>query len=216
MDFIDTLEDYHLIHKIDTYVVERVCRDYNEVIEEGHMLAPASVNFSSLDFELCDIFSMVEKTRKKYNVPINMLDLEITETVLKDNPQHIKEECEKMRNIGYQIWLDDFGSGFSSLNNLVEYDFDVLKLDLVFLKNFCINPKTATLISCIVEGAKELGVKTLCEGVETEEQYEFLKKIGCEKAQGFYFGKPMPVNELLAYIREKDMKTEFTGEEMNN
>ena len=216
VDFIDTLEDYHLIHKIDTYVVERVCRDYNEVIEEGHMLAPASVNFSSLDFELCDIFSMVEKTRKKYNVPINMLDLEITETVLKDNPQHIKEECEKMRNIGYQIWLDDFGSGFSSLNNLVEYDFDVLKLDLVFLKNFCINPKTATLISCIVEGAKELGVKTLCEGVETEEQYEFLKKIGCEKAQGFYFGKPMPVNELLAYIREKDMKTEFTGEEMNN
>ena len=207
-DFIDTLENYHLIHKIDTYVVERVCKDYNRVIENGDAIVPASINFSSLDFELCDIFGIVESTRKKYNVPINMLDLEITESVLKDNPGHIKDECDKMRKLGYQVWLDDFGSGYSSLNNLVEYDFDVVKLDMVFLRSYDTNQRTALLMNYIIDGARALGVMPLCEGVETEEHFKFLQEIGCEKAQGFYFGKPMPMDETKAFTKAKGMEWE--------
>ena len=210
-DFIETLEQFHLIHKIDAYVVEQVCRDYHRVIENGDVIVPASINFSRLDFELCDIFGLVEKTRERYNVPRNMLDLEITESVLNDNFGHIKEECDKMRKLGYQIWLDDFGSGYSSLNTLTEYDFDVLKMDMVFLRSYDHNPKAGTLMTYIVEGARSLGLLPLCEGVETEEHYEFLKKIGCEKAQGFYFGKPMPMDETKAFTSGKGMKWETQG-----
>ena len=204
-DFIETLETYHLIHKVDQYVVEQVCRDYNHIIECKDPVVPASINFSRLDFELCDIFGFVEETRKKYNVPRNMLDLEITESVLNDNVGYVKEACDRMRALGYQVWLDDFGSGYSSLNSLVEYNFDVLKMDMVFLRSFDNNPKTAMLMNYIVEGTKGMGLVSLCEGVETEAHYEFLKKIGCDKAQGYYFGKPMPYEETKADSKKKGL-----------
>ena len=207
-DFIETLEQYHIIHKLDMYVVERVCMDYNKVIENKDPIVPASINFSRLDFELCDIFGYVDNIRQRYNVPINMLDLEITESVLNDNIGHIKSECEKMRNKGYKIWLDDFGSGYSSLNTLAEYSFDVLKLDLVFLRSFNHNPKTGTIMTYIMEGARGMGLEPLCEGVETEEHFEFLKKIGCERAQGYYFGKAMPMEETKAFTKAKGMTWE--------
>ncbi|MCR5686133.1 MAG: GGDEF and EAL domain-containing protein [Lachnospiraceae bacterium] len=207
-DFIETLEQFHLIHKIDTYVTEQVCRDYRKAIEQGLPIVPASLNFSRMDFELCDISSIVEEIRKKYDVPRNMLDLEITESSMNENFGHIKDECRKMRELGYQIWLDDFGSGYSSLNTLTEYSFDVLKLDMVFLRSFDHNPKTAKLMTYIIEGAKGMGLMPLCEGVETEAHYEFLKKAGCEKAQGYYFGKPMPMDETRAHALAKGMTWE--------
>ena len=113
-----------------------------------------------------------------------------------------------MRSLGYQVWLDDFGSGYSSLNNLVEYEFDVLKLDMVFLRSYDKYPKAADLMTYIIEGARGMGLLPLCEGVETEEHYEFLKKIGCEKAQGYYFGKPMPMEETKAFTKSKGMEWE--------
>ncbi len=211
-EFIETLETFHLIHKVDMYVVEQVCKDYNEIIEKGDVIVPASINFSRMDFELCDIFDIVESIRERYNIPRNMLDLEITESVFKEDFGHIKNECDKMRDLGYQIWLDDFGSGYSSLNNLVEYDFDVIKLDMVFLRSFEKNPKTSLLMSHIVEGTRSMGLVSLTEGVETEGQYEFLKQIGCDKAQGYYFGKPMPMEETKAFTMAKGM----TWETYNN
>lgn len=207
-DFIETLEQFHLIHKIDAYVIERVCKDYNRIIENGDPIVPASVNISRLDFELCDICSLIEETRKKYNVPREILDIEITESALNDNIGRIKSECLKMRELGYQIWLDDFGSGYSSLNSLTEYSLDVLKLDMVFLRSYDHNSKTGILMNYIVDGARGMGLAPLCEGVETEEHYEFLKKIGCEKAQGFFFGKPLPMEETQQMAIRKGMKWE--------
>ncbi|MBR3525656.1 MAG: EAL domain-containing protein [Lachnospiraceae bacterium] len=214
-DFIETLEHFHLIHKLDSYVVERVCKDYGRVIESGDPIVPASINFSRLDFELCDIFDVVEKMREKYNIPRNMLDLEITESALNDNLGHIKAECERMRKLGYQVWIDDFGSGYSSLNTIAEYSFDVLKLDMVFLRNYDHNPKIAPLMSYIIKGARGMGLQPLCEGVETEEHYRFLKEAGCEKAQGYYFGKPMPMDETKAFTMAKGMTWEVCGEGRN-
>ena len=207
-DFIETLEQFHLIHKIDAYVIERVCKDYNKIIKSGDPIVPASVNISRLDFELCDICGLIEETRKKYNVPREMLDIEITESALNDNIGRIKSECLKMRELGYQIWLDDFGSGYSSLNSLTEYSLDVLKLDMVFLRSYDHNSKTGILMNYIVDGARGMGLAPLCEGVETEEHYEFLKRIGCEKAQGFFFGKPLPMEETQQMAFKKGMKWE--------
>ena len=207
-DFIETLEQFHLIHKIDKYVVERVCRDYRNIVENNDPRVPASINISRLDFELCDIFDYIERIRESYDVPRNMIDIEITESALNENFGHIRSECQKMRELGYQIWLDDFGSGYSSLNTLAEYSFDVLKLDLVFLRNYDHNPKTAVLMDYIIDGVKGMGLTPLCEGVETEEHYDFLKEIGCEKAQGYFFGKPMPYEETKAALQAKGMKWE--------
>ncbi len=97
------------------------------------------------------------------------------------------------------MWLDDFGAGYSSLNVLKDYSFDVLKIDMAFLRNFDSNVKSKTLINSIVQMAELMGMRTLVEGVETEEQAEYLTSIGCEKLQGFYFGKPKPLSE---YVQE--------------
>ena len=207
-DFVETLEQFHLIHMLDQHVIKRVCKDYKELADAGEPLVPISINISRLDFELCHIFGIVEQTCAEYGVPREMLDLEITESALNENVEYIKSECNRMISLGYHIWLDDFGSGYSSLNTMVEYKFDVLKLDLIFLRNLEKYPKTSTLMTFIVEGAKGLGLSPLCEGVETKEQYEFLKKIGCERAQGFYFGKAMPMKETRAFTAEKGMKWE--------
>ncbi|MBR3532593.1 MAG: GGDEF and EAL domain-containing protein [Clostridiales bacterium] len=207
-DFIETLEQFHLIHLIDMFVVRQVCSDYQRLNEVGEPVVPVSVNISRLDFELCDIFGFIYDTCKETGVPANMLDIEITESALNDNIGYIKSECKRMSDLGYQIWLDDFGSGYSSLNTLTEYSFDVLKLDLVFMRNLKNNPKTGTLMNFIVKGATSMGLSTLCEGVESDEQLKFLKKIGCNRAQGYLFGKPMPMDESRAHTSEKGMAWE--------
>ncbi|MCR5098666.1 MAG: GGDEF and EAL domain-containing protein [Lachnospiraceae bacterium] len=207
-DFIETLEEFHLIHLVDSYVIKVMCRDYNRLLKEGAAMVPASINISRLDFELCDIFGILEETRREYDVPREMIDIEITESALNDNVGHIKSECDKMRQLGYKIWLDDFGSGYSSLNLLAEYSFDVLKLDMIFLRSFNDNPKTGRLMEYIIKGAKGMGLSPLCEGVETEEQYEFLKQTECDRAQGYYFGKAMPLDEIRFYTKGRGMKWE--------
>ena len=207
-DFIETLEQFHLIHLVDKYVIRRVCKDYVMLKEAGKPVVPVSINISRLDFELCDIFGKVEETRAEYDVPRNMIDLEITESALNDNVGFIKSECDKMRKLGYHIWLDDFGSGYSSLNTIVEYPFDVMKLDLVFLRSLDKNPKTKKLMGYIISGARGMGLSPLCEGVETETHFEILKELGCERAQGYFFGKPMPLEEALENISRKGLSWE--------
>lgn len=207
-DFIETLEQFHLIHLVDTYVIRKVCADYRALKEVGEDIVPVSINISRLDFELCDIFGIVEENRAAYDMPRTMLDLEITESALNDNVGYIKSECDAMRKLGYRVWLDDFGSGYSSLNTLAEYSFDVLKLDLIFLRNYDHNPKTGKLMAYIINGSRGMGLEPLCEGVESETHYNFLKEVNCERAQGYYFGKPMPLEESRAYTRGKGMKWE--------
>ena len=204
-DFIETLENFHLIHQVDICIIRKVCEDYKKLKEAGEPLVPVSINLSRLDFELCDIFDVIEKTREEFGVPREMLDLEVTESALNDNSDLIKAETQRFHDTGYHVWIDDFGSGYSSLNILTEYTFDVLKLDLVFLRSYDHNPRTGDLLAYIISGARGMGIEPLTEGAETKEHYEFLKKIGCERAQGYYFGKPQPMEETRKLAREKGM-----------
>lgn len=209
-DFIETLEKFHLIHKIDSYIVKKVCEDYCVLRDSNEPLVPVSLNLSRLDFELCNIVEVVENYRRQYGVPQKMLDIEITESALNKKSDYLKNECRRFRDSGYQLWIDDFGSGYSSLNTLMEYDFDVLKLDMEFLRTYDKNPRTGNLLNYIVYAAVEMGIQPLTEGVETEEHYEFLKAIGCDKAQGYYFGKPMPMEDTRKFTRSKGLLWENT------
>ena len=207
-DFIETLEEFHLIHLLDSFVIRKVCEDHKRLKDAGESVVPVSINISRLDFELCDIFGILEDTRMEFDIDRSMIDIEITESALNDNVGHIRMECDRMRELGYKVWLDDFGSGYSSLNTLAEYNFDVLKLDLIFLRSFDHNPKTAQLMEYIIKGSVGMGLAPLCEGVESEKHYEFLKSVGCERAQGYYFGKPMPMDETRVFTRGKGMEWE--------
>ena len=209
-DFIETLEQFHLIHLVDSYVIEQVCKDYQKLKLRGEPIVPISINLSRLDFELMDVYDSIELTRQVYGVPTEYLDLEITESALTDKDDFLKNECKRLREAGYKLWLDDFGSGYSSLNVLTEFEFDVLKLDMVFLRSYDKNEKTDILMTYIVEGARNLGLEPLTEGVETEEHYNFLKSIGCIRCQGYYFGKPQPLDDTRHESFDKGLKWEKT------
>lgn len=194
--FIDVLEKVHLIHKLDAYIIEQACKDLRDDIDSGYAYEPISVNLSRLDFELSDVNKVVNDAVAKYDIPKEYLVLEVTESAIASDLTSLGDHIKEFRDEGYQVWIDDFGSGYSSFNNLQTYDFDFLKIDMNFLRNFDKTPKTKVILASIVDMAKKLGIHTLVEGVETQEQYEFMKKIGCELIQGYYFSKPLPLEEF--------------------
>ncbi len=205
-DFIPVLEETHLIHKLDAYVIDRVCHHLRQRIDDGRPSLPVSLNLSRLDFTLANPLEIVEDIVQKYDLPRDLLCIEITENALVEDDDLIKNGIKAFRANGYQVWLDDFGSGYSSLNVLKDYQFDVIKLDMNFLRSF--NAASRKLLAAIVPMAKELGMHTLAEGVETAEQVAFLKSIGCEKLQGYFFGKPMGLRELRLHCQEHDLIAE--------
>lgn len=209
-DFIPVLEKSKIIHKLDNFIVKQVCKDLRDELKEGGFAVPVSFNLSRLDFSLGNPFEAIEEMARKYDIPREYLRVEITETTLMDNPEKVRSEIEKFHSVGYQVWMDDFGSGFSSLNILKDFDFDEIKVDMLFLSTF--NERSKTIIRHTIMMAKDLGIKTLAEGVETEEQYIFLKDIGCQKIQGSYAGKPMLSRDIKRNITERKIRVE-TAEE---
>lgn len=205
-EFIPVLEEYQLIHKLDLHVVRKVCEQLQQQYLEGQQLLPISFNLSRLDFQLCDIFEEIESLARFYRVPREMLHVEITESVLAGEPQKIKTDIQRFHDAGYQIWMDDFGSGYSSLNILKDYDIDLLKIDMLFLRDF--SEKSKRIIASIVDMAKKVGVRTLAEGVETKEQLDFLRDIGCEKGQGYYIGRPQAFSESMEQLKRNSYSIE--------
>lgn len=204
-EFIGALEESKQIHKLDSHVIELVCREMREQLDQGLPVVPVSFNLSRLDFTGCDIFEVVESILQKYKIDREYIRVEITESIMASD-SYIQHEIERFRLVGYEVWMDDFGSGYSSLNTLKDYKFDELKIDMAFLSNF--NDVSRTIISSMVRMAKSLGLKTLAEGVETKEQMEFLKSIGCEKVQGYYYGKPQPLKATMEHMESSGIVIE--------
>ncbi len=199
-EFIPVLEEYRLIHKLDKSIFESVCKDLRAAMDAGRPVFPASLNFSRLDFELMDAVHELEDLVTKYRIPKDLIHVEVTESALTDNFLKLNEAMNHIKELGYSLWLDDFGSGYSSLNVLKDYQFDVVKIDMRFLSNLENSEKSRTLIDCIVKMANRINMLTLTEGVETEMQATFLNKIGCNRLQGYLFGKPIPKDALYKRI----------------
>lgn len=199
--FIPALEDAQLAYKLDLEMLEIVCKNMRRVLDEGGVIVPTSINFSRADFSIVDIPNEVIRITSKYNIPTKYLHIEITESALLDEHVDLKDAMNRLKENGFSIWLDDFGSGYSSFNTLKDYSFDVLKLDQEFLKGFDTNQKSRPLIKAVIEMANQIKMRTLAEGVETEEQAEFLKSIGCEKLQGYLISKPVSYKDLNEGIK---------------
>lgn len=203
--FVGTLEDYCMIDKVDLFVIRKVCEDIRALREAGEPVVPVSVNLSRIDFELCDVFELAEACRAENGVDAGLIDVEITESTLNENSLYLLEAIERFRSAGYRVWVDDFGSGYSALNSLLDYDFEVLKLDLEFLRTYDEHPRAGMLIQNVINMARDMGVEPLQEGVESKEHFEFLRETGCEMAQGYYFARPMPLAESRAFTRERGL-----------
>ena len=132
----------------------------------------------------------------EYEVPHEYLHVEITESALVEGEDSIRMATAGIRKKGIELWLDDFGAGYSSLNVLKDFSFDMMKIDLLFLKNIEEDEKSRKIVRSIVEMSHQIGMMTLAEGVETEKQADILSEMGCDRLQGYYFGKPKPVKEF--------------------
>ncbi|MBQ9003042.1 MAG: bifunctional diguanylate cyclase/phosphodiesterase [Eggerthellaceae bacterium] len=194
--FIPVLEEARLIHRLDLYMIRRACENMRRIQDYGIEVAPVSINLSRLDFELCDIVAEVQSILDEFGISHDMLSIEVTESALAGNQEFLKSEIDRFRAAGFEVWMDDFGSGYSSLHLLTDYNFDLVKVDMGFLRDFETNEQTRVMLAHIISMTKELGYKTLVEGVETSDQYEFLKTIGCGRAQGYYLGKPASLRDV--------------------
>ncbi len=204
-DFIPVLEETRLIHKLDKCIINCVCKNMRDAINKGRQIVPVSLNVSRLDFELMDVISILNETTNKYNIDKKFIHVEITESALADNVNFLNTKIKELQSLGYPIWLDDFGSGYSSLNVLKDFTFDVIKIDMRFLTNFDTNEKSKDILDCIINLANRLGMKTLTEGVETKAESDFLAKIGCGRLQGYLFGKPYSLEDLDKKIDDKEL-----------
>ena len=204
-EFIPVLEEYRLIHKLDRAIFEFACRDLRAAIDAGKPVVPVSLNFSRLDFELMDAVAELDGLVQKYGLSKDLIHVEVTESALTDNHAKLNEAINRIKELGYSLWLDDFGSGYSSLNVLKDYQFDVIKIDMRFLSNLENNEKARTLIDCIIQMANRIHMLTLTEGVETKVQADFLNKIGCTRLQGYLFGKPIPIKDLYDRIDKGEL-----------
>ena len=207
-EFIPVLEREGLIHLLDMEILRQVCAKLRFSVKNRETPIPVSVNLSQLDFTLCDIFTLADNIVSDYLIPHDFIYFEITESVMAEQKDLMLGIVERFRAAGFQIWMDDFGSAYSSLNVLKEFTFDELKLDMSFLRPF--NLRSKRIVTSLVQMAKDIDIHTLAEGVETEEHFAYLRDIGCEKVQGYYFGKPLPYDQALAALSEKGIQIEPT------
>jgi diguanylate cyclase (GGDEF)-like protein len=197
--FIPALEASGLIYRLDQYMIHKVMEDLKNCQESGYEILPVSLNLSRADFEFIDPEKIIESERKHFGMERKNLRIEITESAVIDDDNLILDFLRRMHELGYEVWMDDFGSGYSSLHVLVDYPFDEIKFDMKFLRTF--NERSREIYIAMVNMAKRLKIRTLAEGVEKKEQLDFLRKIGCERVQGYYYGKPMPFAEAVQWLK---------------
>lgn len=200
-DFIPGLEQSGLIFDLDMEIIRQACVLYDELRRRGTPLTGVSVNLSRLDFAREDLFDKVCSVLDEYSVPHEAINLEITESVMLEDTDAFEKTFNRFSDAGFLIWLDDFGSGYSSLNVLQNYSFDVIKFDMLFLRK--LSSKGRNMLASLIGMAKSLGIHTLTEGVETAEQHDFLMDVGCEAQQGFYYARPLPKEDLITHIDQK-------------
>jgi EAL domain-containing protein (putative c-di-GMP-specific phosphodiesterase class I) len=195
-------EDNGLIRQLDKYVWNEAANQIKKWKEEGFNV-PVSVNVSRVDVfnpRLVDILSDIIKSSE---IDSESLLLEITESAYSDNAQQIINTVMNLRENGFKIEMDDFGSGYSSLNMLCSLPIDALKLDMEFIRNICDNKKHFRLVGIMIDIARILEVPVIAEGVETKEQLDLLEDLGCDIIQGYYFSKPLPAEELTALLKSE-------------
>ena len=201
--FIPIFEKNGFITELDLYVFEQACALLAKCMAQKLHIVPVSTNFSRFDVFHSDFVNKIEEIRARYGVPAKYLHIELTETVFVGGSKRMNKVIDQLHACGYTVQMDDFGSGYSSLNVLKDTDVDCFKLDMDFLSGSIGQGKGGTILSTVVRMAKWLGVRVIAEGVETAEQADFLRSIGCDCMQGYLYARPMPESEYINMLRNQ-------------
>ena len=218
-EFIPTLQRYHQLYKLDLYMLEQVCREIPKRYENGLPLVPISVNFSRQDFDHTDIVARMNELYEKYELDKYLsrdsLIVEITEQDMATGAERFREQIRRIQDNGYGLWLDDFGSGYSSINMFSQFHFDLIKYDMELLRHLDDNNGVNRIIlKELVCFAKQLKLHTLVEGLEDDDQLRFIQNIDCELVQGYYYCRPEPLDDILFRMNGgQEMKPCETREE---
>lgn len=203
--FVPILEKYGMVTNLDQFIWDEVCKWLKGWTDAGHTAVPISVNISQIDMLTIDVPKHFSGLLKKYGLPADLIKVEITESAYADDTATVRETVRRMREMGFLVLMDDFGSGYSSLNMLKSVNVDVIKLDAQFLRIQAQEErKGISIIESIVNMAKTMKLPIIVEGVETQEQINFLADLGCRYMQGFYFHRPMTVSEFEDMIRDEN------------
>ena len=195
-EFIPLFEKNGFIPKLDQYVWKRVCAQLKEWRDKGYPIPVISVNVSRANIFQTDLVDILLEITQKYDIEPEYLHLEITESAYAENPGQIISAVDELHKLGFIVEMDDFGSGYSSLNMLSSMHLDILKLDMKFIQNEIEKPEQQSILRDIISMAHRIHLSVVSEGIETREQMERLKSMGCDYAQGYFFAKPMPIAEF--------------------
>ena len=204
-EFIPTLEKNGKVMKVDVYIWEQVCKTIRKWMNEGKKPVPISVNVSRIDIFSVDVPTVFSNLINIYNIDPKYLEIEVTESAFMDDTRILKSVIQRLREKGFTILIDDFGSGYSSLNMLKDVQADILKMDMKFFDlNSSNYEKGVSIIKSVVDLSKNMKLSIIAEGVETSEQINLLKGMGINYVQGFYYYKPIPINEYESLIADEN------------
>lgn len=196
-EFVPILEDAKIVYKLDLYVLEKVLEKLKKQIDLGLYVVPNSINLSRTDFYACDIVEEIRRRVDESGVDRSRITIEITESIIMEDMDFMMVQVNRFRELGFKVWLDDFGSGFSAPDILQKVHFDVVKLDKVFIDQIEHNEESRVIITELFRLANGLGCETVAEGVETKGQLDFLNEIGCTRIQGFYYCRPITQEDIF-------------------
>ena len=200
--FIPALEKSKQIVELDFYIFEYACAFIRKCMDEKLHIIPISSNFSRYDIFEERFIDRLEEIRNRYDIPVKYLRVELTESIAMERELEVNGIIEELNALGYLVEMDDFGSGFSSLNVLKDISFDIMKLDMKFMSSITQNNRAGIILSSIVKMAQWLDMPIIAEGVETKEQSNFLRSIGCDYIQGYLYSKPLPEEELYRMLSD--------------
>ncbi len=211
-DFIPLLERTGKICQLDFYVFKEICKFYKRWMEKGMRRYPISVNLSRYHFYEEDFLDKFYEVFQEYGLPENSIEFELTESMFFDRAynEYIKKGIARMHELGFCCSMDDFGAGYSSLGILKEFDVDTIKMDRLFFLDMD-NEKARDIIQSVVELAAKLQMKTVAEGIEETEQMEFLDKVKCDAVQGFFFSRPLPMDEFEGWVSHYEQDRIFSS-----
>lgn len=195
-EFIPLFEKNGFIVELDLYMFEQVCKLVEKWNKKGYRKIPVSVNMSRGHFSVPGFFDQYKEILKRYDVPEESIEIELTESLFYNEMSMLKDLIDQIHEVGMLCSIDDFGSGYSSLNMLKDVEVDALKLDRVFFTDVEDNKRSKSVINSVLNLAQDLDLRTISEGVEVRSQVDYLKQVSCDYIQGYVFAKPMPVAEF--------------------
>lgn len=197
--FVPLAEDAGLIVEIGQWVLEQACSMQKQLSSLGHDISVA-VNVSVPQFKVANYAQQVKQTIMEHDVPPEKIELEVTESVVMDEINTVVHTLSELKSFGVEVAIDDFGTGFSSLSYLQKLPLARLKIDRAFVKGIP-QEDSGAIAELVISLGRHLGLKTIAEGVETQEQADILRALGCDEVQGFFFARPMAQDDLLAYLK---------------